>query len=71
MSLPSALHTTTIDMREIVLANSAFGPREIDQISRSIAEDYSQFGILRDAVAELETRARRLLLHAWPLQAGH
>jgi DNA-directed RNA polymerase subunit alpha len=39
-----------------VLSNSTFGPREIAQLSQAIAEDYSQFGVLRDAVAELEAR---------------
>ena len=48
-----------VDIREIVLSNSAFGPREIESISRSIAEDYSQFSTLRDAVAELEAREDR------------
>src|SRR5687767_14138936 len=50
---------TAFDLRETVLSNSAFGPREIEQISRAVAEDYSQFGGLRDAVAELETREDR------------
>ena len=48
-----------VDIRDIVLSNSSFGPREISQISHSIADDYGQFGVLRDAVAELETREER------------
>lgn len=47
------------DLRETVLSNSAFGPREIEQISRAISDDYSHFGSLRDAVAELEAREDR------------
>ena len=47
------------DFREIVLSNSTFGPREISQLTQSIAEDYAQFGALRDSVAELETREDR------------
>jgi len=47
---------TAVDVRDIVLSNSTFGPREIAQLSQAIAEDYSQFGVLRDAVAELEAR---------------
>ncbi len=50
---------TGVDIREIVLSNSAFGPREIESTSKSIAEDYSQFSTLRDAVAELEAREDR------------
>ncbi len=50
---------TGVDIREIVLSNSAFGPREIESISKAIAEDYSQFSTLRDAVAELEAREDR------------
>lgn len=47
---------TAVDIRDIVLSNSTFGPREIAQISQAVAEEYSQFGVLRDAVAELEAR---------------
>jgi DNA-directed RNA polymerase subunit alpha len=51
--------TATVDMRDIVLSNSSFGPREIGQLAHTIAEDYQQFGLLRDAVAELEAREDR------------
>jgi DNA-directed RNA polymerase subunit alpha len=47
------------DFRDIVLSNSTFGPREINQLTSSIAEDHTQFASLRDAVAELETREDR------------
>ena len=47
------------DIRDIVLSNSSFGPREITQLSQSIAEDYAQFGVLRDSVGELEAREDR------------
>src|SRR5215510_6439357 len=50
---------TAIDIRDIVLSNNTFGPREISQLTQTIAEDYQQFGILRDAVAELEAREDR------------
>jgi DNA-directed RNA polymerase subunit alpha len=49
----------TLDIRDIVVANNTFGPREIGQLTLTIGEDYQQFGILRDAVAELETREDR------------
>ncbi len=47
------------DLREIVLANSSFGPQEIAQLSKAIAEDPAQFSLLRDAVGELEVREDR------------
>lgn len=50
---------TQVDIRDIVLSNSTFGPREINALSQAVAEDYAQFGVLRDAVAELETREDR------------
>ena len=69
-----------VDIRDIVLSNSTFGPREISQLTQAIAEDYQQFGVLRDAVAELEVREDRtpgrggapgrLLLPAGPLSPG-
>jgi DNA-directed RNA polymerase subunit alpha len=48
-----------VDVRDIVLSNNTFGPREISQLMQVIAEDYQQFGVLRDAVAELEVREDR------------
>jgi DNA-directed RNA polymerase subunit alpha len=48
-----------VDLREIVLANSSFGPSEIGQLSQTISDDYSQFQVLRDAVSELEGREDR------------
>jgi DNA-directed RNA polymerase subunit alpha len=42
-----------IDLREVVLSNSSFGPVEIEAISRFIAEDSTRHATLRDAVNEL------------------
>ena len=42
-----------IDVKEIVLSNSSFGPVEIDQLTQAINQDFSNFSVLRDAVAEL------------------
>lgn len=42
-----------VDIKQLVLSNTAFGPNEINSIYRSINEDYSQYGVLRDSVAEL------------------
>ena len=48
-----------VDLKDIVLANNTFGPREITTISHAIAEDYTQFSLLRDSVAELDSREDR------------
>jgi DNA-directed RNA polymerase subunit alpha len=54
--MAQGVQAVPIDLKEIVLSNNTFGPNEIRQISRTIAEDYSRVSILRDAVAELEVR---------------
>ena len=33
-----------MDLKEIVLSNSTFGPNEIEQLTRAIAEDASSLG---------------------------
>jgi DNA-directed RNA polymerase subunit alpha len=48
-----------VDLREIVLANSTFGPQEIAQLSKAISDDPANFALLRDAVGELEVREDR------------
>ncbi len=47
------------DVREMLLANSSFGPRELDQIRHLLNSDFSQVSRLRDAVGELEVREDR------------
>jgi DNA-directed RNA polymerase subunit alpha len=47
-----------LDMRDMVVSNHSFGPSEIRQICNTISEDYSQLGILRDAVTELGHSSR-------------
>ena len=44
------------DLKQVVLLNGSFGPREIHQIVQAIAADYAQYRVLRDAIAELEVR---------------
>ena len=44
------------DLRQLVLDNGAFGPREIEQMVDAIAEDFSCYRTLREAVGELELR---------------
>ena len=48
MTEPSGL-----DVHELVVSNHSFGPAEIAQICKTIAEDYSQLGVLKDSVGEL------------------
>jgi DNA-directed RNA polymerase subunit alpha len=48
-----------VNLKEIVLANSTFGPAEIEQLTTAIREDFSNYAVLRDAVAELEVREER------------
>ena len=44
------------DLKQVVLINGTFGPREIEQILDAIAADYTQLGVLREAVQELEAK---------------
>jgi hypothetical protein len=41
-----------IDLKEIVLSNSTFGPNEIDQLTRAISGDASRVPVLRDSVGD-------------------
>ncbi len=45
-----------VDVKQLVLLNGTFGPREVQKISGAIATDYGQHRVLREAVAELEAR---------------
>jgi DNA-directed RNA polymerase subunit alpha len=47
------------DVKQIVLDGGPFGPHEIKQIVNAVAEDFSQYRSLRDAIAELEMREDR------------
>ena len=44
---------SVLDVHEMVVSNQSFGPAEIGQICKTISEDYSQLGVLKDAVNEL------------------
>jgi DNA-directed RNA polymerase subunit alpha len=44
------------DLKQLVLFNGSFGPREIAQMVDAIARDFSHYQTLRDAVGELEAR---------------
>ncbi|MGL6195216.1 MAG: tetratricopeptide repeat protein, partial [Thermoguttaceae bacterium] len=48
--------TQDFDLKQVVLFNGTFGPREIEKISATISRDFTQYDILREAVSELETK---------------
>ena len=48
-----------IELKDIVLSNATFGPNEISIVNRRIADDYSQFAVLRDLTQELENQVTR------------
>ncbi|MCE5266831.1 MAG: tetratricopeptide repeat protein [Planctomycetaceae bacterium] len=48
--------TADFDLKQAVLMNDTFGPREVRQMQDAIAHDFSQYAVLRDAVAELQHR---------------
>lgn len=54
-----AAEVATVDIKDLVLSNSTFGPQEINQIRDAIAGDQTQFGELRDAVGQLEQETTR------------
>lgn len=45
-----------LDLKQIVLANDTFGPREVRQMQETIGRDFSQYAVLRDAVGELQSQ---------------
>jgi DNA-directed RNA polymerase subunit alpha len=47
------------DLKQLVLSNASFGPQEIRSITDTIANDFTQYSVVRDAVAELEVQEER------------
>jgi len=48
-----------VQLKDILLSNSSFGPAEIDIIADRICNDYSQFPQLREITQELELQTER------------
>ena len=48
--------TLEFDLKQVVLLNDTFGPREVRQMQEASARDFLQYAVLRDAVGELQTR---------------
>ncbi|HUT11191.1 MAG TPA: DNA-directed RNA polymerase subunit alpha C-terminal domain-containing protein [Thermoguttaceae bacterium] len=49
-------HALEFDLKQVVLLNGSFGPREIEQLADAVASDPSQFHVLRDAVDQLQAK---------------
>ena len=45
-----------LELKDLLLSNSSFGPNEISFIRRRVCNDYSQLGELKDVTAELESQ---------------
>lgn len=56
MQKPAVAQGVDIDLKQLVLFDGPFGPREIQQIAAAIAADFSYYRLLRDAVGELEAK---------------
>ncbi len=50
---------TEIELKDIVLSNTSFGPEEIRSLTRRISDEYSQFTQLRELTAELRSQENR------------
>jgi DNA-directed RNA polymerase subunit alpha len=48
--------TVEFDLKQSVVQNDTFGPREVRQMQEAIGRDFSQYAVLRDAVNELQSR---------------
>jgi len=48
--------TVEFDLKQMVLSNDSFGPRDVRRMQEAISHDFSQYAVLRDAVAELQGR---------------
>ena len=48
-----------IELKDVLLSNSSFGPNEIQFASDRISNDYTQFPVLRDVTQQLESQLDR------------
>jgi DNA-directed RNA polymerase subunit alpha len=55
----SAAEVATVDIKDLVLSNSTFGPQEINKIRDAIASEQSKYAELRDSVGQLEQETSR------------
>jgi len=59
MQATSGSLTEPVNLRQMVVSNSTFGPNEIRQIIAAISSDYNNFRLLRDAVQEILQQPER------------
>jgi len=55
----AVVETSQVDIKEMVLGNLSFGPKDIENLRRTIENDFSKYSLLRDSVAELEVQEDR------------
>ena len=60
-----------VDLREIFLSNSSFGPREIEEINHEISNNYAQFAVMKDVIAEMAGHTERTPAAAVKLGVGY
>ena len=53
-----------IDVRDIVLSNTSFGPQAVERLTEAISSDYGQFTALRDGAC---TQCGRQVEGVWKL----
>lgn len=60
-----------VDLREIFLSNSSFGPREIAEINNEISNNFAQFSVLKEVVAEMAQMTERTPASSVKLGVGY
>ncbi len=51
--------TSEVELKDVLLSNSSFGPGEISFVAKRISNDYTQFPVLREVTQELENQINR------------
>lgn len=46
----------TVNVKDLILSNAPLGPQEVQQVSRAVAADFSNYRLLSEAVHQLETQ---------------
>ncbi len=52
-------HAAEFDLKQTILTDGPFGPKETEKLANAVGHDYSQFELLKEAVGELETKEHR------------
>ena len=51
--------TAEFDLKQIVLIDGSFGPKETERLAQAVSHDFIQFEALREAVDELKSKESR------------